>query len=200
MSKPVSKNQSNRRALVWLAAGVAVVLILRFTVARDSSPVVVPAAESVPAAEKRLDSLRHKAATLAGEEALLKQAKDELKTREKGILEAPTAQQAQAQLVEIIHKVAYANGFDVKGVEAMPQPKLLGSDYATVAVTETFVCGIDQLVNFLAALGNEPQLLSTEQIQITGGSDKKKNIQVRLTLAGVVPRKLAPEKKGATTF
>ena len=50
-------------------------------------------------------------------------------------------------------------------------------------------------VNLLAGLANEPELLSTNQIQITGGADKNKTIQVRLTLSGVVPKKLALEKK-----
>jgi hypothetical protein len=64
----------------------------------------------------------------------------------------------------------------------------------------TFTCGIDQLVNLLAALANEPEILATNQIQVTGGNDKKKNLQVRLNLSGVVPRKLVPEKKGVGTF
>jgi hypothetical protein len=195
-----AKSGGNRRAILLLAGGLAAIAVLRFTMGGDPAPAVVPASDSAPLAERRLDLLRRKAATLSAEEALLKQATVELRGREKGIIEAPTAQQAQAQLVEIIHKVANANGFDVKGVESMPQPKLLGNDYAVVSVTETFSCGIDQLVNFLASLGNEPQLLSTDEVQVTGGSDKKKNIQVRLSLSGVVPRRLAPEKKGGPAF
>jgi len=190
----------NRRALYWLAAGLAVTLIMRLWMGGDSTPAVVQAVDSVPLAEKRLDALRHKAVTLPGEEALLKQASAELAGREKGMIDAPTAQQAQAQLVLIIAKVAQANGFDVKGVESMPQPKPLGEDYGVVSVTETFSCGIEQLVNFLASLANEPQLLATDDIQITGGSDKKKNIQVRLNLSGVVARKLVPDKKGRAGF
>ena len=66
-----------------------------------------------------------------------------------------------------------------------------------VSVTETFNCAIEQLVNFMAALANEPEIVATNEIHITGGRDKKKNIQVRLGLSGVVPRKLVPVKKGA---
>jgi hypothetical protein len=58
-----------------------------------------------------------------------------------------------------------------------------------------FTCLIEQLVNLLAALANEPELLSTNEIQVTGGPDKNKTIQVRLTLSGVVSKKLALEKK-----
>ena len=35
---------------------------------------------------------------------------------------------------------------------------------------------------------------------MTGGNDKKKNVQVRLSLSGVVPKKLVPEKKGLAGF
>ena len=42
-------------------------------------------------------------------------------------------------------------------------------------MTETFGCGIDQLVNFLAALADQPQILATNEIRVTGGADKKKN-------------------------
>ncbi len=191
-----------QRTLPWVVGVLAIwaVAALRIFTGGDSGPAVVQAVNSVPLAEKRLDALRRKAATLPGEEALLKQASAELQGREKGIIDAPTAQQAQAQLVEIIQKVAKANGFDVKGVESMPQPKPLGDDYGVVSVAETFSCGIEQLVNFLAALANEPELLATDDIQITGGSDKKKNIQVRLALSGVVPRRLVPDKKGRAGF
>ena len=40
-----------------------------------------------------------------------------------------------------------------------------------------------------------PRELKMATIQITGNADKNKAIQVRLTLSGVVARKLAQEKK-----
>jgi len=71
---------------------------------------------------------------------------------------------------------------------------------AEVSVTVTFTCGIEQLVNFLAALANEPEILATNEINVLGGNDKNKNVQVRLSLSGVVPKKLVPERKGALPF
>ena len=73
--------------------------------------------------------------------------------------------------------------------------KPFGSDYGEASVTVRFTCLIEQLVNLLAALANEPEMLSTNEIQVTGGPDKNKTIQVRLTLSGVVSKKLAQEKK-----
>ena len=182
-----------KTAILWVS-GVAVILILRFVLLADRSPGVVAVSESVPMAEKRLERLRQIAATVPGKEALMKQAVSELQSREKGMLKADTSAQAQAQLQELLHKVGAANGIDIRGVEeARVRP--FGTDYGEVQVTVRFTCLIEQLVNLLAALANEPELLSTNQVQVSGGPDKNKTIQVRLTLSGVVPRKLALEKK-----
>jgi hypothetical protein len=75
----------------------------------------------------------------------------------------------------------------------------MANEYGEVSVVETFTCGMEQLVNLLADLANQPQILATNEIDISGGNDKKKNVQVRLSLSGVVPRKLVP-KKGETAF
>ena len=50
-------------------------------------------------------------------------------------------------------------------------------------------------MNFLAALDQEHELFSTNEISVTGTTDAKKIIQVRLTVAGVVTKKVATEKK-----
>ena len=74
--------------------------------------------------------------------------------------------------------------------------KAFGSDYGEASVTVRFTCLIEQLVNLLAALANEPEMLSTNEIQVNGGTDKNKAIQVRLTLSGVVSKKLVPKNTG----
>ena len=185
------------RRLIWLLGALIVLVTLRYTVWGNRQPQVVAAAESIPATEKRLERLRDLAATVPGRTELLKHAAGDLAVREKGLIQADTPAQAQARLLETIHRIAAANGFDARGVDQFSEAKPLGNDYGVVSVTETFTCGIDQLVNFLAALSNEPEILATNDIHITGGTDKKKNIQVRLSLSGVVPRKLVPVKKGA---
>ena len=182
-----------KTVILWISA-IAVILIFRFVVLADRSPAVVAASESVPAAESRVEKLRQKAATVPGKEAIMKLASAELASREKGMLKAETSAQAQAQLQELLHKVGAANGIDIRGIEDM-RVKLLGTDYGEASVTVRFTCLIEQLVNLLAALATQPELISTNQIQITGNADKNKIIQVRLTLSGVVARKLAQEKK-----
>ena len=184
----------DRKTAILAFAALAIILLLRFWVLADRDPAVVGASNSVPMAEKRLQRLRQIATTVPGKEALLKQAAAELDSREKGILKAETGAQAQAQLQELLHAVGSANGIDIRGVEdATVKP--LGTDYGQVTVTVRFTCLIEQLVNLLAALANEPQALSTNDIQINGTADKNKTIQVRLSLSGVVSKKIAQEKK-----
>jgi Tfp pilus assembly protein PilO len=189
----------DRKTLAFLVIGLAVIAVLRFGVYGDKDAEVVAPAESIPKAEQRLQRVRQLAAMLPGKEAVLKQASAELAAREKGLLIADTYQQAQAQLLSLIQQVATANGFSAAGAEGL-NVKPLAKDYGEVSVSVAFTCGVDQLVNFMAAIANEPQVLSTNEINITGGNDKKKNVQVRLTLSGVVPKTLLPAKKAGGAF
>jgi hypothetical protein len=189
----------DRRTLFILLGGLLALAILYFGGYGGHQATVVAASDSIPLAERRLAHLREVAATVPGKEAVLKVAAAELQTREKGMLKADTIPQAQALLLGVIRSVGAANGIDARGMEDQ-RFKPMGNDYAEVSVTVSFLCGIEQLVNFMAALANEPELLATNSIQITGGNDRKKNIQVRLSLSGVVPRKLIPEKKGPVAF
>jgi len=186
----------DRRLLIILAV-LATSVILRFAFFSGSgAPTVVAAVDSIPLAEKRLQKLREQAATLPAREALLKQVTAELSTREKGIINADTVAQAQAYLLETIHRVAAQNNFDARGAEQFTEPKPLGDAYGVVTVTESFTCAIEQLVNFLAQLDSQPEIIATNEIHIAGGRDKNKTIQVRVSLSGVVARKLLPVRKG----
>jgi len=192
----------DRRMVFLFTGSVALMLVLRFGVYsnRTTTGVVVAASESIPQAEQRLDQLRRIAATVDTKEALKKQADADLAVREKGLIQADTEAQARAQLLELITNIAHTNGFETHGMDEVHDKTLTG-DYAEIAVTVSFTCGIEQLVNFLAALSNQPQILATEEMRVTGGNDKKKNIQVRLSVAGLAPRKLLPaDKKGLAAF
>jgi len=187
----------DRRSRAMLVTGVALLIpavAWRFGLFAGSEAGTA-AAEAIPVAEKRLESTRVKAASVPGKEARLKQAQAELATREKGILKADTKAQAQAQLIELVQGVAKANGIEVRGVERMGESVMSG-DYGEVSVEVTFVCGIDQLVNLMAALADQPQILAINELRVNGGNDKKKVIQVHLSVGAVVARKLLPEKKG----
>jgi hypothetical protein len=185
----------DRRTLLVLAAGVAAVLVLRFVVMVDKRPEAVVATESVPLAESRLVKLRDAVATVPGKEKIAKQAGAELVTREKGMILADTAPQAQAQLLEIIRRVGKDDGIDVRGAEEM-KVRPLADDYGEVVVAVSFTCRIEQFVNFMTDLANRPELIATSDIRVATSNPKEKTVLVRLGLSGVVPRKLVPVKKG----
>jgi hypothetical protein len=185
----------DRRTLLILGAGVALVVVLRFWVTSDKPPEAVAAYDSVPLAEKRLAKLRETAATVPGKEKTAKQAADELAKREKGMILADTAAQAQAQLLEIIRRVGKDDGIDVRGAEEM-KVRPLADDYGEAIVAVSFNCRIEQFVNFMADLTTRPELIATSDIRVALIDPKEKTVQVRLGLSGVVPRKLVPQKKG----
>ena len=193
------KGKIDPRLLILLAV-MAVAVAIRFaTYSGDSAKVVVARVDSIPAAEKRLQKLREEAATVAPKEGLLKQVTTELQAREKGLIKTDTAAQAQAMLLETIRRLASQNGFDARGADQFTEAKPLGDAYAVVSVSVTFTCAIEQLVNFLAMLDSQPEIISTYEINVTGTRDKNKAIQVRLGLSGVGPRKLLPPKKGTAS-
>jgi hypothetical protein len=177
-------------------AVLAIGVLQRYGVLGGGDDSVAASRDSIPMARQRLEILRRKAATVPAKEAILKQVTAELQLREKGIVQASTAEQARAHLMDVLHQAAIANQFDSQGAAQLPEPKALGKDYGQVSVGQNFTCGIDQLVNFLSAIANEPEILATDTINVSPVRNKNKDITVRLTLSGVIPKSLVPVKKG----
>jgi hypothetical protein len=197
----VGLSQRDRRALVVLAVALAVAAVLRFAFS-DGSPAPVNAIASnrdgIAVAQQRLARLRQLAATLPAREAIMKRAADDLADRERGIIQADTAAQAQAALLEIARRIGKDEMIDVRGGD-FGAPKQFG-EYGLVYATVTFECHVEQLVNFLADLAREPQLVVPSEERIASGNQKEKTMAVRMVLAGLVAKKLVPEKKGLAAF
>ena len=68
----------------------------------ESTPGVVAPADTPARAEARLAQLRATAASIPAREEILKNAQADLATREKGLIVADTAAQAQAQLIQLV--------------------------------------------------------------------------------------------------
>lgn len=196
-------SQRDRRALVILAVGLAVAVVLHFGFSDSQTAAVgVVSAnvsqDNISLARQRLARLRQVAATLPAREAAMKQTAADLADRERGIIQADTAPQAQAALLEIARRVGKNDQIDVRGGD-FGAPKAFG-DYGLVYTTITFECHIEQLVNFLADLSHEPELVVPSEERIASGNAKEKTMNVRIVLAGVVAKKLVPEKKGLAAF
>jgi len=106
--------------------------------------------------------------------------------------------QAQAALLEIARRIGKNDEIDVRGGD-FGAPKAFG-DYGLVYTTVTFECHIEQFVNFLSDLSREPELVVPSEERIASGNPKEKTMNVRMVLAGVVAKKLVPEKKGLAAF
>jgi hypothetical protein len=164
--------------------------------AKISAPV-----DSIDRTEKRLAMLRRQAATLPGKQAVLKQVSLELAEREKGLIPGDTAEQAQAQLLQIIKRVAQQQMPPLElGQVELGRPRTFGAAYGQVSVSITVNCRIEELVNFLAALSAQPELTATEEIRFGTSHPKQKTMPIRLTVSGLVPRRLVPVRKGLTEF
>ena len=195
----------DRRALIIL--GAAVVLGGAYYWYSNSSPSLSGGAkisapvDSVDRSEKRLAMLRKQAALLPGKQAVLKQVSLELAQREKVLIPGDTAEQAQAQLLQIVKRVALqqTSPLEVGQVE-LGRPRPFGAAYGQVSVSITVNCRIDELVNYLAALSAQPELTATEEIRFGTSNPKQKTMPVRLTISGLVMRRIVPERKNLPEF
>ncbi len=197
----------DRRALVILGAALVVGGLLYWysnsspSSSGSGSAKISAPVDSVDRTEKRLATLRRQAAMLPGKEALLKQVSLELAEREKGLIPGETAEQAQAQLLQIAKRVAQQQmpPLDLGQVE-LGRPRPFGPAYGQVSVSVTLTCRIEELVNFLAALSAQPELTATEEIRFGTSNPKQKTMPVRVTISGLVPRRLIPARRGLEEF
>jgi hypothetical protein len=198
--RPLTERE--RRALMLMAVSLVVYAVLYFAFPNNAgtAKVAAPGAsqDSVGFAQQRLARLRQIAATVPAREAVLKQVSSDLADREHAIIPGDTAPQAQAALLEIARRLGKNEQIDVRGGD-LGAPKVFG-DYGLVFATITFECHVEQLVNFLADLSREPELVVPSEEHITSGNPKEKTMNVRMVLAGIVARKLVPEKKGLGAF
>lgn len=187
----------DRKALQLLGGALLIIGVIYFWPDGTSATEGTLAADSPVLVEQRLDRVRRMMLQVPDKEAALKAAQADLAGREKGLLQADTAPQAQAQLFQILRRVGRSlpQPVEIRANE-IGQAKSFGDDYGEVSVSVGFECGIEQLVNFLADLGAQPELLATSDLRVGFAREKDKILPVRLTVSGVVPRKLIPEKKG----
>lgn len=187
----------DKRAAALLGAAAAVWILLAALLPGRREPAAAAPSRPVPEAEQHLARLRQLAAGVRGQQELLEQVSAELAQREKGLIQADTGAQALAQLVEIVRRTgkAQAPPLEIKTAE-LGQISRLSEDYGEVRVSVTFESRIEELLNVLAELTQQPEIVATTEMRISAANAKEKTLNVRLTVAGVVPRSLVPEKRG----
>ena len=194
--------QRDKRALAGLGVAVVLSLAIAFWPSGDSAPQVVSALPtSIPQAEQRLDQLNKIVATVAGKQKVLDALNTQLVTHEKGLLPGDTAAQAQAGLLKRVQSLARAQSppIDIGQVEMGPI-RPIAKSYGETQVTVVAICRIEQLVQLLADLSAQPELIATSDLQVNVADSTKKTVTVRLTVSGLVPLKLVPERKTGGLF
>jgi hypothetical protein len=188
-------NQRDRRALMLLLAAAAVALAVHFWPEDATSEVVE--ASSVPQLERRVLRLRQIEKSLAPREQVSKKVAAALAEREKGVIQAETAPQAQAQILQIVRRVLRAQTppVDLRASD-LRQPRRIDDHYGEVSVQVTLDCGIEQTLNLLSDLGAQPEALGTVAVSFDPANPKQKTVPTRIVVSALVPGKLLPKKEG----
>ena len=173
-----------------------------WALSKDEGPApVVQAVDNIPSAEKRLTRLRQLSASVPGEEEALRRASAELADREKGLIQADTAAQAQAQLLQIMRKLGktQSSPIDMRNSE-IGQVKPYGEKYGEVAITLNFEAHIEQLVQLLSDVTAQKEIIGVSDLRVGTATPKEKIVPIRLTVSALVRRELVPDKKGPASL
>jgi hypothetical protein len=198
----MSLQPRDRRALIILAGAAVFSLAFYFWPVGDAGVEVVSAApSSIPQAEQRLARLRQAVAGVPARQQVFDQVAAQVRERDKSLLPGDTAAQAQASLLKIVQRLvrAQAPPIDLGQVDMGPVRRL-GKDYGETLVSVSMNCRIEQLVNLLADISAQPELIATHDLRINVADSTQKTIGVRLTVSGVIPRALVPERKTGVLF
>jgi Tfp pilus assembly protein PilO len=186
----------DRRALLLLGgvlAGAAILQLDWFVPGAGSAA----SGPSIEAAEQRLLLAQVKARQLPLAEAELDGVKRQLDVLEQGLLKSESAALAQAEMRQLVGDLLAAEGIAMESSQ-FGTVQLEGEDYAQVPLSVNFQCGIEQLVNLMAAVANGPELLATRRIRVTPENQATKSVRVILTVAGLLPVERTPELKRKT--
>ncbi len=188
-----------KKALMALGVMLGVsAVVVAYEFWPSSESVAPVSAQSIPQMEQRLARVRETAAAVPAKQDVLKKVTADLEIREKGLIRAETPQQAQAQVITILRQLGAAETppIDIRATE-LGAITDFGDNYGAVNVSIQVECRIEQLLNFMAALAARPELIATRDLRVVSGDPKQKTLNVRITVAGIVPKNLAPQKKGA---
>ena len=187
--------ERDKRALKIMVPMLIGGLIWMFWPSGDGGKPVAQATTNTPAGlEQQLERLRSKEAQIPAKQGMVKDLLNQLNAREQGLIMADTLPQAQAILAGSVRQVARQEGFDFRNM-SFSQTSIYGGEYGQIAVQVTAECRIEQVVNFLADLTKRPELLATEDMRISTGNAQSKVLQFAVTISGLVPKRLVPEKR-----
>jgi len=193
----------DKRALAILAVAAALMLVVWLWPADTGAVEVVSESGSTATLDQRLERVRRLAAEVPAKQRELERLQTELAKFEAGMIRTETGQQAQEEMLQVLRRIAsnQVPPLDFNS-EEIGQLRPIGknSQYGEALVTVSFVGAIEQLVNLLADLTAQSELVVTEELRITPLKAKEKTLRIRLTVAGLIPRDLVPKQGGLASF
>lgn len=185
--------QRDRRALALLGAALALFLVLQLDFfAPGGGGTAAVGDERIEALEQRLQLAQVRARQRPLTEAELAAAQRRLERLENGLLASQDAALAQAEMRSLVGALLEAEGIPMQS-SAFGTVALERERYAMVPLAVNFSCGIEQVVNLMAAIANAPQLLTTRELRMQPDKAEVKSVRVRLTVAGYLPLERTPE-------
>ena len=193
--------REKRLVMIWPIALVGILIYWWATSESAAVPAAVVPVDNIPTAELRLRRLRELAATVPAKRQVLDGVSKELETREKGLIKADTAAQAQEQLLQVLRKLASrpTTALSLRNTEIGPV-RPYGDRYGEVTVTLNFDARIEQLVNLMSDLMAQRELIGVTDLRVGTAAPKEKIMPVRMTVSGMVRRELVPDKKAGSSL
>jgi len=176
----------DRKALI--ALGVALVL---FVILRPDFILPVPGsnaadAGTVKGVEQAFRLAQAKARRKPLVDAEAQAIARELAEIEKRLLASENAALAKAEMRQLVEDLLTAEGIAMRG-SRFGIVALEGEEYAQVPLIVDFDCQIEQFVNWMAAVANAPQLLSTRRIRLNPAKRETKSVRVQVAVSGYLP-------------
>jgi hypothetical protein len=199
--KPLSERDRRALKVLGVALGIFAVAFLATWFWPSSSAGGAVVSVTVPQAEKRLKGLRRLAGGVPAREAIDRRFSALLAGREAGLINAETSAQAQAQLLQVVRRVAQLQSPAMPiGASDFTPVRAFHGAYGEVSVNITTDCGIEQIVNFLSDLSRQKELLAVTSLQLGAAHPKKKTLPARIAISGLTPKRLAPQQKQEVLF
>ncbi len=184
--------ERDKKALIGLGIAVVLFLLLQTDMPLPGLGGGSTESTSVEAAEQKLRLARARAGCGPLVEAEAKSARESLEGVEKGLLQSENAALAKAEMRQIVEDLLRAEGIAMQSA-VFAAVERQGEHYAVVPVVVHVSCRIEQLVNWLAAVGNAPKLLATRMIRVNSANKDTKAVKARVTVAGFLPVARTPE-------
>jgi hypothetical protein len=182
----------DRKALIGLGVALGLFVILQFDFILPAPGSGAPDAGTVEGVEQafRLAHVKARRKPLVDAEA--QATSNALAEIEKRLLASENAALAKAEMRQLVEDLLTAEGIAMRG-SRFGTVALEGEDYAQVPLIVDFECQIEQFVNWMAAVANAAELLSTRRIQLNPGNRETKSVRAQVAVSGYLPVSRTPE-------